>query len=431
MSLFLDIEENLPPPIITGVSGLLSVPVHRVGNFYKDKTGPGCGTTCMWNGGGYYGDMFVCGETYPSGLTFYCCSDCHSKVGESQKVFLSYRWCDAEIANKIASCARGAGIDIIRDVNEMGFLDAISSFMNTAAESRYFVAVMTESYFYSRYCMYEFCRLAESVQPIRTIPVMLGTAAEPGIEVKLQDYWRSKHQTLSQATCDIDSRYTAYLQPELNLLASIPAHLENFYTLWRAKERPAGNRWMIANCCYLVGAIKTTFKPTEEDASNWTYSNKTVRGERAQDAPPAATWDPQPFYLHAYSAAESQIVLRSERARKLLLGAYYDGPLPGPLAPGIHLALVNESALSSLTFCLRLQQLLDRDDATLVPIFLDKELQMPTGELGLLRQWHDRLKAATESTEREQIDLVLSHFGPMMQRLRDELVLDVNVIFPG
>lgn len=434
MSLLLDIEENLPPPIIAHLSASLEVPLHRVGNFYEQKTGLGCGRTSIWNGGGYYMDMFVCGQTYPSGLTFYCCSDCHYKVGESQKVFLSYRWCDTEIADKIASCARGAGIDIIRDVNEISFLGAISSFMDTAAESRYFVAVVTESYFYSRHCMYEFCKLAESNQPIRTIPVMLGTAViEPGIEDKLRDYWRRRHQDLShsQAIRGIAPRYTGYLRPELNLLASIPAQIENFYVLWRRKERPAGKRWLIANCCYLVGAIKTTFTPAEEDASNWTYSNKTVRGERAQDAPPAATWQPQPFYLHAHSEAESQTVTRRARARTLLLGVYHDGPSPGALAPGVHLALVSEAALSSLTFCIRLQHLLDRVDVTLVPIFLDTALRMPASELGLLRQWHDRLEGTAANTAREQIEFMLNRFGPMIERLRDAVVQSVDAVFGG
>jgi len=431
MSLFLDIEENLPPPIIASVNASLNVPLHRVGNFYEKKTGPGCGSTCIWNGGGYYMDMFVCGETYPSGLTFYCCSDCHCKVGDSQKVFLSYRWCDSEIADKISSCARGTGINIIRDVNKIVFLDAISSFMDTAGESRYFVAVMTESYFYSRNCMYEFCQLGESGQPVRTIPVMLGKVVEPGIEDELQNYWRRRRQDLSQAIRGIDKRYTDYLLPELDLLASIPAHIDNFYELWRAKERPDGKRWLIANCRYLVGAIKTTFKPTEEEATNWTYSNKTVRGERAEDAPFAATWEPRPFFLHAYSEAESQTVTRSTQARKLLLGVYHDGPLPGTLAPGVHLALINEFALSSLTFCKRLQHLLDRADVTLVPIFLNKALQMPASEIGLVRQWYDQLTCTAASTEREQIEFVLSHFGLMIERLRDTLAPSVDVVFTG
>ena len=153
-----------------------------------------CGTV-----GGYYQELFYCGETYPSGKTFYCSSDCHAPIGESNKVFLSYRWTDSKIADRVTNCLKAADINIIRDLNEMDFLDVITSFMNTSAQSRYFVAIMTESYFYSRYCMYEFCQMIESKQLIRTIPILLGTAQKPGIEERIKFYWRVRHQNLVQA----------------------------------------------------------------------------------------------------------------------------------------------------------------------------------------------------------------------------------------
>lgn len=228
MTLLLDIEQNLPPPLLFDISAHANVPVHRIGNFYGEKTGPGCGRVCVWNGGGYYGDMFDCGETYPSGKTFYCSSDCYRKVGVSQNVFLSYRWCDAGIANFISNCARNAGITVIRDRNAMHFLETISSFMDAAGEVRYFVSVMTESYLYSRYCMYELCRISESVQPIRTIPVMLGSSVEFKVKEQVQNSWQERYRDLSQRTRGIDPSFTNYLLPELDLLAGIPRHIDSF-----------------------------------------------------------------------------------------------------------------------------------------------------------------------------------------------------------
>jgi len=431
MSLLLDIEQNLPPPIIVGVNAAMQVPVHRVGNFYADRMGQGCGTACFWNGGGYYMDEFLCGDTYPSGLTFYCCSDCHSKVGTSEKVFLSYRWCDAELADHVANCARGAGIEIVRDVNEVDFFAAISSFMDTAAESRYFVAIMTESYFYSRFCMYELRQLCDSDQPIRTIAVMLGAAAEPATQRQIVDYWRSKHAGLKEASRGIDDRYTEYLRPELDLLASIPSLLEQFYASWCAKPRPAGKRWMIANCRYLVGAIKTTFKPSEEDASNWTYSNKTVRGERALDAPRAAQWLPKPFYLHASSESEAQGVLRQASIGELVLGVDCDGMSHSRPPPGIHVLMISVVGLRSMSFCRFLVSLMERHDVQTLPIFRDEDLRMPGSEVELLRYWQTQLDNAESHALREQVEGLLSRFGPMMERLRDSLVPGIASIFEG
>jgi len=288
MSLVLDIEQNLPPPIILALNDSMNVPVARSGDFYEDKKGQGCGMTCIWNGGGYHMEMFVCGQTYPSGETFYCCSDCHCKVGQSEKVFLSYRWCDAAIADKISGCLRGAGINVIRDVNEMSLTDALSAFMKTAAESRYFVAVMTESYFYSRYCMYELCQIIDSDEPVRAIAVLLGNAINVETEKKIQNYWCNRNRLLRQAVAGIDDGYVRYLNPEVNLLERISHHVAIFCTQWRANERPIGERWLLANCRYLVGAIKTTLRPSAGDATGWTYGNPAIRGERAPDLPPKA-----------------------------------------------------------------------------------------------------------------------------------------------
>jgi hypothetical protein len=178
------------------------------------------------------------------------------------------------------------------------------------------------------------------------------------------------------------------------------------------------------------GAIKTTFRAGEEDAGNWTYSNKTVRVETAEDAPAAAVWEPQPFYLHAYSEAESRAVIGLGRSRDLLLGAYHDGP-PENLLPGVHLVLINQPALSSLTFCMRLQHLLSRPDVTLVPVFLDDHLRIPASEVLLLRRWYRRLMQSTRKAERKEIEVMLSRFGPTIDRMRDALVPGADVVFAG
>ena len=428
MTLLIDIEQNLPPAVIQALSADLRVPVHRVGSLYRDKTGPGCGRSCIWNGGGYYADSFVCGETYPSGQTFYCSADCHLKVGESSKVFLSFSWSDAEIADKIAGCARGAAIEIIRDINEIDFLESISSFMNCAAESRYFVAVMTEAYFRSRYCMYEFVQLSESKLPIRTIPVMLERVLQPDFRDELLSHWRSKHVDLSASVRGIDKRYTAYLHSEFDLLNAIPRHLENFFTLWNAKERPRGEHWLIANCRFLTGAIKTTFSPGDEDASNWTYSNKTVSAYRAADSPPAGTWQPKPFYLHATTEAEAKSVTDIPEARELALQVYLDASSPEALPSGVHVALISDSAMESLDFCTRIQSLLDREDVTFVPL-IDERFRAPTSEVPALKRWSYRRANAPSGTDRDAIDEMLVRFGPMMIRVRDALVPSADIVF--
>lgn len=90
---------------------------------------------------------------------------------------------------------------------------------------------------------------------------------------------------------------------------------------------------------------------------------------------------------------------------------------------------IDTSALSSFPFCMRLLHLVSRNDITVVPIFLDKALQLPTSEMNLLQLWYNRLINTAESTEREPIGSMLKQWGSMVQRLRDPLVPSADVIF--
>lgn len=235
MALLLDIEENLPEQIIYDISSGFKIPVHRVGNFYDTHTGPGCGKDCIWNGGGYYMDVFTCGTTYPSGKTFYCSSDCYKQVGLSTHVFLSYRWNDPGIADDFTALALGSDIDVIRDIREIGFLEAISKFMETAAASRYFIALMTREYFYSRYCMFELTTLSERDLPVRTIPVILNQSATADAERDYCAYWESRYLALKGAVDELGPEYAGYLSGELQMLHKFPFVIRNVLGTIREK----------------------------------------------------------------------------------------------------------------------------------------------------------------------------------------------------
>lgn len=161
-------------------------------------------------------------------------------------------------------------------------------------------------------------------------------------------------------------------------MSRIPRHIERFYQWWREKERPSGSHWLAANCRYLVGAIKTTFAPTEKDATNWTYSNKTVRASvlkiclsRASGSRCRSTSTPVPLQRRAPSPACH---------------------VPPPCCVGLM-----------------------TERATLVPMFLDAGLRAPASELSLLEQWQ-------AEPQNPEVDRMLTRFGMMVERLRDVVV---------
>jgi len=69
-------REDDVPNFIRALNRSMGVTVRRSGAFVSERLGQGCGSAEYWNGGGYYGEIFLCGTTYPSGRTFYCSAEC-------------------------------------------------------------------------------------------------------------------------------------------------------------------------------------------------------------------------------------------------------------------------------------------------------------------------------------------------------------------
>ena len=426
MALLFDIEENLPEQIIYDISAGFKIPVHRVGNFYDTHTGPGCGKECIWNGGGYYMDVFTCGTIYPSGKTFYCSSDCYKQVGLSTHVFLSYRWNDPGIADDFTALALGSDIDVIRDLREIGFLDAISKFIKTAADSRYFIALMTREYFYSRYCMFELTTLSEGDLPVRTIPVILNQSATADAEREYCAYWESRYHAMKVAVDELGPAYAGYLSGELQMLYKFPFVIRNVLGTIREKKIPDGKYWISNNCRYLLGAIKTTFQPTTDDATNWTFSNKRIRANRYDDEKRGKLWNAVPFYLHASIPGEAFAITRHKFTPALLQKIYYEDSLVDFIPAGTHVLLLTWRFLVSETLCLRLILMNKRDDMTLIPVFTDILLRAPGSEVPVLLHWRKRLQQSlADNNQSYNIETILLELGPLLSKLRDHLVQDI------
>ncbi len=420
--LLLELQQNLPAPLLYSIGSQLNVPISRVGDFHEDRTGPGCGSTCIWNGAGYYADAFICGETYPSALTFYCSTDCYRQVGETKRVFLSYRWSDSAIADHVTRFCMGAGIQILRDVRQIDVLDSISAFMDTAAASRYVVIILGESYFFSRYCLYEFLQLCDSDLEIRTIPIVLGGAASDNSQDRYERYWRDAYRELAESIATVEPRHSSYLDTEISLLREAPGHIARFLSEYRASGLPDGGWWLSWNCRYLIGAITTTFQPSGAEATNWTFSSPRVSGAPGEELPLTVPWTPGPCHVHGHSRSLADAIMTLPWNRSLVRSASDEHSTIAP-EPGVHVVLLDESFLLSLPLCVRLLKLRARPDVELVPIFLDPALTKPLSEVKILQEWSERFRSPTLTpVERNELDDLLTKLGPLVTECRDRLV---------
>ena len=81
-----------------------------------------------------------------------------SDLVSTPTVFISYNWGKQTLVDEIQKCI-GCFATIKRDVNELGFGDNITEFMNTIREEDFALIVISDAYLKSEACMYELTAL--------------------------------------------------------------------------------------------------------------------------------------------------------------------------------------------------------------------------------------------------------------------------------
>lgn len=208
---------------IDQLSQAFHITVSREGNFVNDHFGDGCGKACYWNGGGYYGEVFTCGETYPSGTTFYCSDTCYCTLGSTTRVFISYSWQDRDLVDRMTAALARSDITYLRDTNVVGAFDDIQKFMEDAEAARFFVAVLSPAYLRSRNCLFELQQVMKSTVNIRLVPLIEKGVLAAGLDDAVQ-FWQARADDINRALATLEPAGTASLQQEREFVtASIAA----------------------------------------------------------------------------------------------------------------------------------------------------------------------------------------------------------------
>ena len=235
--------------------------VEREGNFCPDRFGDGCGKDCRWNGGGYYGEVFHCGTTYPSGKTFYCSDACYCRLGSTTRVFVSYAWRDKPVVDRLTGAFAAREITYLRDINEVGAFGSIADFMAESASARFFVVVLSQAYFASRNCMYELVELMRSNLSIRVVPVILDDAGFRVPTDSLVEPWRKRCAVLEGLVEEIGPHHANSLCVELSVTREIVAQLARFHSDLSAAQLPTAEA-LLANDC--AGAAEMLLRTVGE-----------------------------------------------------------------------------------------------------------------------------------------------------------------------
>ena len=123
---------------------------------------------------------------------------------KNAEVFLSYAWGGESeaIVNELDNAFRNKGIDLIRDKRDLGFKGMITEFMQRIGEGNAVVAVVSDKYLKSPYCMFELLEIYRNLDfQKRIFPVVMQDANifDPIPRLQYLKYWQDKKKELDDA----------------------------------------------------------------------------------------------------------------------------------------------------------------------------------------------------------------------------------------
>lgn len=93
------------------------------------------------------------------------------------RIFLSYAWANAGVADEIDNAFKAVGITFQRDVRDVAYAGNIKDFMNQVGKSDFVVMLISDEYVRSENCMYEVKELLNAHEfEKRILPVIINNA---------------------------------------------------------------------------------------------------------------------------------------------------------------------------------------------------------------------------------------------------------------
>lgn len=393
-----------PGELIHAVSRLLRITVTREGNFFPDKFGDGCGTDCYWNGGGYYGESFTCGYTYPSGSTFYCSSECYCKLGSTTRIFISYSWADKPLVDSLASSFISNGIAYLRDINDVSAYANVKEFMHEAGAARFFIPFISMKYLQSRNCLYEIVQLMESDVNIRVLPIFV----DPDVQQNYHSYidlWRTKETDLLTTISKLPQQGLDSLKAEVSVYNKIHTRLNEFLSSVSSFTLPPAqslidNQFLVKIIKRCTGVVNPTVQPPVPliQQQQQIQSVTLPKGTRIA------------LYIGAYTDSSSSSGMTPFLHQELtdVLSPFIGGtisptanqfiadPLPAHLK--FFIPILDSSFLYSTPDILAAITIHQSKKASILPIFIDK-LFSPCSEQPYIEEWQRRAGSGTTTDE--------------------------------
>lgn len=146
------------------------------------------------------------------------------------ELYISYAWREDsdEMADLLESTLKDNGFKLIRDKSALDYKDGITEFMNRIGEARGVVAVLSDKYLKSEYCMYELTEIYQNEDfKDRIFPIFLADAKLEKSEDRLayKMLWKERVDELDQKIREGGREAVRTVQSQLDKRVQI---FENF-----------------------------------------------------------------------------------------------------------------------------------------------------------------------------------------------------------
>lgn len=139
------------------------------------------------------------------------------------KVFVSYSWSHERqtgIVDELEKACNTRGINLIRDSNTMQPSERISRFMERIADASHVIVVLSEAYFQSKYCLYEWKKLLQQKGLEQKIYPIKGEDLDYGDQAtrrRFITFWKEKVANEEEAIQSIQPGVAPGQHDDLNL----------------------------------------------------------------------------------------------------------------------------------------------------------------------------------------------------------------------
>ncbi len=208
------------------------------------------------------------------------------------EIYISYAWKGESEATVNAICAalRGRFLEYQRDKEAMNYRDSIRAFMEAIGRGKFIVAVISDKYLKSEYCMYEAMRMMQGGEHERRVfPIVLGDADvyTPKGQLAYLKHWKETASQLQQEIRELDDpALTVEISSRLRDIEETKLYINRFMAFLSDKNLLALEMHRDAGYSQLIAAIEA-----EMAAQDAAAPIARAGGPRPYDAIP----DPAPL----------------------------------------------------------------------------------------------------------------------------------------